>query len=96
MRSQNPAEAACEPQTAATAVAGSGSARPAPEPRVDGTGYGPIGIAAVAAAVLYQGTAVDAPRAAAYPASGPHAPLSPPRRAGAIAEMHERLAAVYG
>ena len=30
--------------------------RPVPEPRVAGTGYGAIGIAAVAAAVRYQGS----------------------------------------
>jgi hypothetical protein len=38
--------------------------RPVPEPRVVGTGYGAIGIAAVAAAVRYQGSSSTAgPRA---------------------------------
>lgn len=49
------------PKPGGTQAAPAKPARPhaTPEPRVAGKGYGPIGIAAVAAAVLYQNTTLQ-------------------------------------
>ena len=55
MHSQEPEGRASDPNETASA-----RRRPAPEPRVAGTGYGAIGIAAVAAAVRYQGSGGNA------------------------------------
>ena len=64
MQSQGPTGAVPKP-AAAPETEQSGNAGPTPKPRVIGTGFGAIGIAAVAAAIRYQGAASDGPRLAA-------------------------------